>query len=57
MLDGLAWDRRDGAANVAVADDGTLAYVPADPPGEARRLIFAEGWARSLLSRDGAGGS
>jgi hypothetical protein len=52
-LDGVAYDPRTGATKLALAGDGTLVYVPAPSPGEAPRLVLAEGWARSLLRRDG----
>ncbi|MGD2071455.1 MAG: protein kinase, partial [Gemmatimonadota bacterium] len=45
-LDGVAYDPRTGATKLALAGDGTLVYVPAPSPGEAPRLVLAEGWAR-----------
>ena len=57
VLEGLTYDRREGGAKMAVADDGTLAYVPASSATEAARLVLAQDWARSLLARSGPGGS
>jgi serine/threonine-protein kinase len=42
VLEGIAYDRRNGGTKVAVADDGTLAYVPGLPGTLDRRLIWLD---------------
>ncbi len=42
VLEGVAYDRRNGGTKVAVADDGTLAYVPGLSGSLDRRLIWVD---------------
>jgi len=57
VLEDLSYDPNDGGAKMAVADDGTLAYVPTNGSTEAARLVLAQNWARSLFTRRGPGPS
>jgi hypothetical protein len=57
VLESLAYDPGDGGTKMAVADDGSLAYVPTNVSTQAPRLVLAQGWARSLLTRRGPGRS
>ncbi|PWT92909.1 MAG: hypothetical protein C5B55_05455, partial [Blastocatellia bacterium] len=42
VLQGVAGDLTTGAAQFAIADDGTLAYVPGSPDANVRRLCWAD---------------
>lgn len=42
VLDGLAYDLRNGGAKLAVARDGTLAYVPGPSTSQDRRLVWVD---------------
>jgi Tol biopolymer transport system component len=45
-LDGVAYDLRNGGTKVAVADDGTLAYVPGLSTESDRRLVWVDAEGR-----------
>jgi len=42
VLQGVAGDATTGAAQFAIADDGTLAYVPGSPAANNRRLFWVD---------------
>jgi serine/threonine-protein kinase len=42
VIEGVAYDRRNGGTKLAVADDGTLAYVPGLSGSLDRRLIWVD---------------
>jgi hypothetical protein len=42
VLDGVAYDLRNGGTRIAVAGDGTLAYVPGLPGSLERRLVWVD---------------
>ena len=42
VIDGVAYDLRNGGTKVAVAGDGTLAYVPGLPGSLDRRLVWVD---------------
>jgi Tol biopolymer transport system component len=54
VLDGVAYDLRNGGTKVAVADDGTLAYVPGLSSESDRRLVWIDAQGRrQAVTREG----
>ena len=42
VVDGVVYDLRNGGTKIAVAADGTLAYVPGSPGSLERRLVWVD---------------
>ena len=53
VLDGIAYDLRNGGTKVSVAGDGTLAYVPGQSTSRDRHLVWVDALGqREPLTRD-----